>query len=128
METQETIKWHGETFVITRGDNGKMLTMISEGMFSLVIFYRSGSDYAYVIQDDDSGEVLHWFHGAYYAQFDLAPLPLNLVVLHALEALGEEEDEAACDEAEYVDGWDNTDYDDAPEDFMRADSDLQYEW
>lgn len=128
METQTTVNMHGENWTRIQGANGTAYVLDAEGMYGLTVFYAGGNDYAYVIQDEDNGEILTWWHAQVVAEYHYPAAPIGMVLVNALDMLGEEEDAAAVDQSEYVDGWDNTDYDDVPEDFMRADSDLQYEW
>lgn len=123
-----TLSMHGETWTVTDGENGQAFTMHAHP-FAVMIFWSSGTDYAYVIFNEETQEVEELFSNKPYVSLGSAQLPS--VMLSALEALGALEDDYSEDDG-YVDGWEDDDRDDTYESdgyaMIGGDSDLMNEW
>lgn len=127
--TTATLLMHGEEVEITR--MGAYTQYVYEGGFdlSLVMFFSSARNYAYVVWDNCSAEIVEYFNNQPYAEW--SPSNAYEAMSSGFEALGMAEDE-------YSDGYHDGDVSDAYEGddtyesdgyaMIGGDSDLMNEW
>lgn len=124
--TPGTLLMHGEEVEITR--MGSYTQYVYEGAFdlSLVMFFTSSRDYAYVVWDNGSAEIVDYFNNQPYA--DWSPSNAYEAISSGFEALGMAEDEYS-DGYQYEDTYDDDDrYESDGYAMIGGDSDLMNEW